>query len=151
MKKWTRIILLALVVAVAVAGMTYAAQPPAKPGRAERAMKARAELIRRLEITEAQIQQMRDIVASGKPRAEELQKQTRISRMRLGLAFEEKAGNDRLVALIRECEEAGKRLAEFRGEQTRKIFGVLTVEQQAKVILMQRQDWLKLVLISRPK
>lgn len=151
MKNWTRIIMLALIVAVATAGVVYAAQPPAKPGRAEQAGRARAELIRRLEITEAQIQQMQDIVASGKPRAEELQKQVRISRMRLGLSVEEKAGNDRLAALIRECEEAGKRLAEFRGEQTRKVFGVLTVEQQAKVILMQRQDWLRLILISRSK
>lgn len=150
MRPWLKSTLAGLVIVLLIGAAVLAESPPSKqPGR-QVAGKA-AILAQKLGLTPEQGARIRGILAGPSEELERLQKAVKMTRLRLALAVEEGASAERLAASIKDCEAAAKQAREFREAQLRKAFAVLTVEQQAKVILMDREDWWRLLVMpSRP-
>lgn len=157
MKHWLKYMLAGLVIVATVGAVVLAeapatpagpatGRPPAIRAHQEMARKA-AELVRKLGITQAQLAQIREILNGSPEELAQLQKGAKVARLHLSLALEEGASGEKLTALIKECEAAAKALKNLREGQLRKAFAVLTVEQQARLIVTVGDNWWKLLLL----
>ncbi len=157
MKKWFRWVLAGLAVVALIGAVALAEGPggpapgtgpgPARPQAA--AGRQAAMIVQKLGITQEQAAKIREILTGSTEEQDRLQKAVKVARLRLSLALEEGASSDKLAALIKDCEAAAKPLKDFREALLRKAFAVLTVEQQARVIVTVGDEWWRLLALRQ--
>ncbi len=144
--RWIRPVLIGLLTLAAFGTALSAAVPPrrAMPENRRQTM----AFAKNLDLTREQMAAIAGIKTDAEADLERLRKAERLARLRLELALEENADDEKLAALVKEYETAAKALRDLQATILRKAVAVLNARQQARAIVAGRAGWQRVLALA---